>query len=101
MLAKGRGPEEGGPAAFSRQAQQEKAAGSDSVMHAGGQDERHHAYKMLRLRVVAYPDESLELSGTFGERPALCETRTLRSPIAGLAPVGGEGTHPHGGTPPS
>jgi hypothetical protein len=30
-------------------------------------DERHQFYKMLRLRVIAYPDRSLEVSGVFRE----------------------------------
>jgi hypothetical protein len=29
--------------------------------------ERHRFYKMLRLRVTASPDGSLEVSGAFGE----------------------------------
>jgi len=35
-------------------------------------EERHHVYKTLKLRVVAYQDDSLELSGTFGDSAAMC-----------------------------
>ena len=30
-------------------------------------EERHHVYKMLRLKVVGGPESSLEASGEFGE----------------------------------
>jgi site-specific DNA recombinase len=36
-------------------------------------DERHQFYKMLRLRVTAYPDSSLEVSGAFGEGVDVCK----------------------------
>ena len=36
-------------------------------------DERHQFYKMLRLRVIAYPDRSLEVSGVFGEEVDVCK----------------------------
>jgi hypothetical protein len=48
-------------------------------------DERHHVYKTLKLRVVAYPDDSLELSGMFRESPNLCDIRTLRATLSGRA----------------
>jgi hypothetical protein len=48
-------------------------------------EERHHVYKTLRLRIAAYQDDSLELSGTFGETADLCQTRTLRAGPSGRA----------------
>jgi hypothetical protein len=30
-------------------------------------EERHHVYRTLRLRVDAYQDDSIELSGTLGK----------------------------------
>lgn len=36
-------------------------------------DERHQFYKMLKLRVTAYPDSSLEVSGVFGEVADVCK----------------------------
>ena len=48
-------------------------------------DARHHVYKTLRLRVVALQDDSLEISGTFGDSPAMCQSRTLRATLAGRA----------------
>jgi hypothetical protein len=38
-------------------------------------DERHQFYKMLRLRVTAYPDSSLEVSGVFGEGVDGCKLK--------------------------
>ena len=35
-------------------------------------EERHHVYKMLKLRVVAHPDESPEVSGAFRDGLAVC-----------------------------
>ena len=35
-------------------------------------EERHHVYKMLKRRVVAHPDEALEVSGAFGDGLAVC-----------------------------
>jgi DNA repair exonuclease SbcCD ATPase subunit len=50
-------------------------------------EERHHVYRTLRLRVIVHQDNSLELSGTFGERPAMCQPRILRAtPSARGAP---------------
>jgi hypothetical protein len=44
-------------------------------------EERHRVYKMLRLRAVAFPDGSLEVSGALGEELFVCKdsTRRLRS----------------------
>jgi hypothetical protein len=36
-------------------------------------EERHHVYKMLRLRILAYPDGTLEVSGIFGDGLVLSE----------------------------
>jgi hypothetical protein len=41
-------------------------------------DERHQFYKMLRLRVTAYPDSSLEVSGVFGEGVNVCKLEPTR-----------------------
>jgi DNA invertase Pin-like site-specific DNA recombinase len=50
-------------------------------------EERHHVYRTLRLRVIVHQDNSLELSGTFAERPAMCQPRILRAtPSARGAP---------------
>jgi hypothetical protein len=38
-------------------------------------EERHHVYKMLRLNVLAYPVETLAVSGNFTES---VELRTLQ-----------------------
>jgi hypothetical protein len=35
-------------------------------------EERHHVYKMLKLRVVAHSNEALEVSGAFGDGLAVC-----------------------------
>src|ERR671933_276103 len=32
-------------------------------------EERHSVYKMLRLEVLVHPDETLEVSGAFGQDP--------------------------------
>jgi hypothetical protein len=32
-----------------------------------GPEERHHVYKMLRLRVLVHKDTTLEVSGAFGD----------------------------------
>ena len=44
-------------------------------------EERHRVYKMLRLRAVAFPDGSLEVSGALGEELFVCKdpTRWSRS----------------------
>ena len=36
-------------------------------------EERHQVYEILKLRVVAHPDEALEVSGAFGDGHAVCE----------------------------
>ena len=51
-------------------------------------EERHHVYRTLKLRVVAYRDDSLELSGTFGVSLAMCQSRTLRASSSGRAGSG-------------
>jgi hypothetical protein len=42
------------------------------VLDALTPEERHRFYKMLRLRVTAAPDGSLEISGAFGENVGVC-----------------------------
>jgi site-specific DNA recombinase len=42
-------------------------------------EERHHVYKMLRLRAVAFPNGSLEVSGALGEELFVCKSTTRRS----------------------
>jgi hypothetical protein len=42
-------------------------------------EERHQLYKMLRLKVAANPDGSLELSGAFGDGLGVWENGTVRS----------------------
>lgn len=42
-------------------------------------EERHQFYKMLRLRVSAYPDSSLEVSGAFGEGVDVCMLEPIPS----------------------
>jgi chromosome segregation ATPase len=46
-------------------------------------EERYHVYKTLKLRVVAYQDDSVEVSGTFGESLDMCQSRTRRAGSAG------------------
>ena len=41
-------------------------------------EERHHVYKMLKLRVIAGSDEALEISGAFGDGFAMCHSKTPR-----------------------
>jgi site-specific DNA recombinase len=38
-------------------------------------EERHHVYKMLKLRVNMHPDRLLEVSGVLGEDLGLCKTK--------------------------
>jgi site-specific DNA recombinase len=40
--------------------------------------ERHHIYRMLRLKVFANPDDSLELSGALGDIQGFCQTEASR-----------------------
>jgi hypothetical protein len=42
-------------------------------------EERHQIYKMLKLRVFANPNGSLELRGVFGNNLRFCETESLCS----------------------
>ncbi len=42
-------------------------------------EERHRIYKMLRLRAVAFPGGSLEVSGALGEELLVCKNPTRRS----------------------
>jgi site-specific DNA recombinase len=42
-------------------------------------EERHLVYNMLRLRVVAFPDGTLEISGALGEDLRVCKDETRRS----------------------
>jgi hypothetical protein len=48
-------------------------------------EERHNVYRTLRLRVVAHQDDSLELSGAFGDSPVMWQARTLRANLSGRA----------------
>jgi len=41
-------------------------------------EERHRVYNMLRLRTVAFPDGSLEVSGALGEELLVCKDETRR-----------------------
>jgi hypothetical protein len=45
-------------------------------------EERHRVYKMLRLRVLAYPDAHLQVSGVLGTAQEVC----LYEPISRLRP---------------
>ena len=42
-------------------------------------EERHRVYNMLRLRVLAFPDGTLEVSGTLREGVLVCKTSTKGS----------------------
>jgi hypothetical protein len=42
-------------------------------------EERHRVYQMLRLKILAYHDGSLEANGVFGDDLDFCETNTARS----------------------
>lgn len=37
-------------------------------------EERHHVYKMLKLRVLVHKDQTLEVSGTFGDEFTVCNS---------------------------
>ena len=39
-------------------------------------EERHHVYKMLRLRAAAFPDGTLEVSGALREELLVCKDST-------------------------
>jgi DNA repair exonuclease SbcCD ATPase subunit len=42
-------------------------------------EERHRVYNMLRLRTVASPDGTLEVSGALGEELLVCKNQTIGS----------------------
>ena len=42
-------------------------------------EERHRVYNMLRLRTVAFPDGTLEVSGALGEEVLVCNNETIGS----------------------
>ena len=42
-------------------------------------EERHRVYNMLRLRTVAFPDGTLEVSGALGEEVRVCKNETIGS----------------------
>jgi hypothetical protein len=47
-------------------------------------EKRHALYRMLRLRVLAYPNGMLEVSGMFGERTDVyCNLETMCSEACG------------------
>src|SRR5918997_2403563 len=48
-------------------------------------DERHHVYKMLKLRVAICQDDTLEISGIFGDNFSICHSKTLQASSAGHA----------------
>jgi hypothetical protein len=47
------------------------------VLEALTPEERRQVYRMLNLRVAAYPDGSLEVNGTFGKGFDICEKETV------------------------
>jgi hypothetical protein len=51
-------------------------------------EERRHVYKTLKLRAVARQDASLELSGTYGESLAMCQSKILRATLSDRAAPG-------------
>ncbi len=46
-------------------------------------EERHHVYKLLKLRVGLYPDGTLEVSGVWVEVPEVCKTERTPTGSAG------------------
>ena len=46
-------------------------------------EERHRFYRMLGLRVIAYPDRALEVE--FGDGLSFCETETAQVRCSGRA----------------
>ena len=40
-------------------------------------EERHRVYNMLRLRTVAFPDGTMEVSGALGEELLVCKNETI------------------------
>ena len=49
------------------------------VLDALEPEERHRVYKMLRLRVLAYLDGTLEVSGALSDKTIVCNSKTIRS----------------------
>jgi hypothetical protein len=43
--------------------------------------QRQHLYKILRLRVIAEPEGSVEVNGAFGEGLHVCGTKTMSRPL--------------------
>jgi hypothetical protein len=53
-------------------------------------EERHHVYKMLKLRVIVGSDGALKISGAFGDGFAMCDFKTPRATLSGrVAPCPG------------
>jgi hypothetical protein len=48
-------------------------------------EERHRIYNMLRLRAVAFPDGTLEVSGALREELLVCKRKTIRLPSPGTS----------------
>jgi site-specific DNA recombinase len=48
-------------------------------------EERHRIYNMLRLRAVAFPDGTLEVSGALREELLVCKHVTIRLPSPGTS----------------
>jgi hypothetical protein len=48
-------------------------------------EERHRVYNMLRLRVLAFPDGTLEVSGALREEVLVCKVSTSRLPSRGIS----------------
>ena len=46
-------------------------------------EERHHLYKMLKLKVVVRQDGALDVSGAFGESLAMCDFKTPQATLSG------------------
>ena len=46
-----------------------------------GSEERHHLYKMLKLKVVVCQGGALDVSGTFGYSLAMCNFETPHGPL--------------------
>ena len=58
------------------------------ALHSLTPEDRHHPYKLLRLRVTTGPDGLLEVSGAFGDSFAMCNSKTLRATLSGRAAPG-------------
>jgi hypothetical protein len=48
-------------------------------------EERHHVYRMLKLGAIVGPGEVLEVSGAFGEKFTMRNSRTPRATLSGRA----------------